>query len=547
MLGALGAVLFICAAAIIFYKNTQQLLAYRGLEEHSQQVLNLLEISAQRMEQMDYLGRLYLTGKNKDDLNTVQATAAQLDTNLAQLENFIWDSNQRSRAHSAHDCALELTRQVNGQLQQDTEAGRMSLTRKAQECRDIISRMQVEEAVLLKQRMEIAHRGTYRNLVAGIVFLLVSLTVVLTLFGFLLRDAGQRMTTEEQLFETNLRMNSTVQTLQEKLAENKLRAAMRGELQISATPAEAYQIVVRYMGQVVPAAKIALLTVNRSQQILEITATSDDQTEIMDGVPLNACCAMRSARPRHRRQGVSEIDCMHFRSAPPSNYICMPLAAQGEALGVLYLGCPDTSTCARLDSHLNFLEGLTELSSMWIAGLNLRARLEEESMHDGLTHLFNRRFMEIALDRELRLAARRKGELSLLMLDIDHFKCSNDTYGHAAGDQILRDAAEILRESVRTEDIVCRFGGEEFLVILPGMGTEASFKRAEDIRRSVSVMRTDFDGASGEKVTVSIGVSTYPQAGQTSEELVRAADRALYNAKQNGRNRVVLAEFAILP
>ena len=274
-------------------------------------------------------------------------------------------------------------------------------------------------------------------------------------------------------------------------------------------------------------------------------ATSGGQTEIMDGVPLNACCAMRSARLRHRRPGVSEIDCMHFRGAPPENYICLPLAAQGESLGVLYLGCPDTSTCSRLDSHLDFLEGLMELSSMWIAGLNLRARLEEESIRDGLTHLFNRRFMEIALERELRLAARRKGELSLLMLDIDHFKRFNDTFGHEAGDQILREVSEILRESVRTEDIVCRYGGEEFLVILPGMGAEASFHRAEDIRQRVSKMRLDFHREAPKEVTISIGVSTYPQAGQAVEELVRSADRALYSAKERGRNRVVAAESAI--
>jgi len=186
-----------------------------------------------------------------------------------------------------------------------------------------------------------------------------------------------------------------------------------------------------------------------------------------------------------------------------------------------------------------------ELSSMWIAGLNLRARLEEESIRDGLTHLFNRRFMEIALERELRLAARRKGELSLLMLDIDHFKRFNDTFGHEAGDQILREVSEILRESVRTEDIVCRYGGEEFLVILPGMGAEASFHRAEDIRQRVSKMRLDFHREAPKEVTISIGVSTYPQAGQAVEELVRSADRALYSAKERGRNRVVAAESAI--
>jgi diguanylate cyclase (GGDEF)-like protein len=279
---------------------------------------------------------------------------------------------------------------------------------------------------------------------------------------------------------------------------------------------------------------------------LEIAATSDDQTEIMDGVPLNACCAMRGARTRQRKPGVSEIDCKHFRGTPPQNYICMPLAAQGEALGILYLGCPDTCACSQLDAHLDFLQNLTELSSMWIGGLNLRARLEEESIRDGLTNLFNRRFMEIALERELRLAARRKGEVSVLILDIDHFKHFNDTFGHAAGDRMLGAVAEVLQESVRTEDIVCRYGGEEFLVILPGMGTEASFQRAEDIRTHVSAMHPDFDRPVKEKVTISIGVATYPQAGQTSDELVHAADRALYNAKQNGRNKVVVAELAIV-
>jgi diguanylate cyclase (GGDEF)-like protein len=107
------------------------------------------------------------------------------------------------------------------------------------------------------------------------------------------------------------------------------------------------------------------------------------------------------------------------------------------------------------------------------------------------------------------------------MLDIDHFKRFNDTFGHGAGDQLLREVAEIQRESVRTEDIVCRYGGEEFLIILPGRGTEASIHRAEDIRRRVSAMR--LDRGTAKEVTISIGVSTYPLTGQTIEELLRAA------------------------
>lgn len=165
------------------------------------------------------------------------------------------------------------------------------------------------------------------------------------------------------------------------------------------------------------------------------------------------------------------------------------------------MGYPDASDASGLDTRLDLLHRVTELSSMWIAGINLRARLEEE-IRDGLTGLFNRRFMEIALDRELRLAARRKTELSLLMLDIDYFKRFNDSYGHEAGDRVLRGVAEILGEAVRIEDIVCRYGGEEFLILLPGTETAAAIKRAEDIRRRVHTMRLDFHGEAFKEITV---------------------------------------------
>src|SRR5580704_6687669 len=153
--------------------------------------------------------------------------------------------------------------------------------------------------------------------------------------------------------------------------------------------------------------------------------------------------------------------------------------------------------------------------------------------------------MEIALDRELRLATRKMSTLSLLMLDIDHFKRLNDTFGHEAGDEVLRGVGRILSESVRSEDIACRYGGEEFLVILPATEAETALLRAEDIRGRVGSMRIASHGETLKDVTVSIGVSTFPQAGKTVEDLVGAADRALYAAKISGRNRVNLAESVI--
>jgi diguanylate cyclase (GGDEF)-like protein len=152
--------------------------------------------------------------------------------------------------------------------------------------------------------------------------------------------------------------------------------------------------------------------------------------------------------------------------------------------------------------------------------------------------------MEIALDRELRRAVRHQKPLAVLMLDIDHFKQLNDTYGHEAGDVVLREVAGVMRQAVRSEDTVCRYGGEEFVAILPELGTEDALSRAESIRHMVSELRIYHRGQALREVTISIGVAVYPNNGDSLDQLLSLSDRALYEAKHLGRNRVVLAEHA---
>jgi len=230
---------------------------------------------------------------------------------------------------------------------------------------------------------------------------------------------------------------------------------------------------------------------------------------------------------------------------PPENYLCIPLAAHGDTLGILYIECPTAEADAIVANKLGSLEELAEMASMSIAGLNLRSRLEHQSIRDGLTNLFNRHFMEISLDREIRRAARNKAEFSVLMLDVDHFKLFNDTYGHEAGDNILREVAEIFRQSVRAEDIICRYGGEEFVIILPETAPDAALERSETIRQRVKEMRMRFRGEALRELTISIGVAVYPHSGDTLEEMLRASDRALYIAKQRGRNQVVMPDMPV--
>lgn len=167
----------------------------------------------------------------------------------------------------------------------------------------------------------------------------------------------------------------------------------------------------------------------------------------------------------------------------------------------------------------------------------LQEKLREQSTHDPLTGLYNRRYLEETLARELILAEREGHPISIIMGDLDHFKAVNDRYGHLAGDEVLRVFGELMKKHARGSDIYCRYGGEEFLLVLPGMAEKDAVERAEHLRRAMAATPVDF-GSSKVVVTASFGIASYPCDGRSGDELTAAADRALYAAKAAGRNRV---------
>lgn len=167
----------------------------------------------------------------------------------------------------------------------------------------------------------------------------------------------------------------------------------------------------------------------------------------------------------------------------------------------------------------------------------LNERLREQSLHDALTGLYNRHYMEEALARELTLVQRRPHPVSLIMGDLDHFKAVNDRHGHLAGDEVLRTFGALMMRHARGSDIYCRYGGEEFLLVLPGMTEDAARARAEHLRAQIEAALITF-GGTGIAVTASFGVATAPGHGRTGDALIAAADQALYAAKAGGRNQV---------
>jgi diguanylate cyclase (GGDEF)-like protein len=177
-----------------------------------------------------------------------------------------------------------------------------------------------------------------------------------------------------------------------------------------------------------------------------------------------------------------------------------------------------------------------------VANIRLREALRSQSTKDPLTGLYNRRYLQEMLEREIRRAIRSEQALGALMLDLDHFKNFNDTYGHEAGDAVLRETAAFLVRSIRAEDFVCRYGGEEFVVILPTADIRAAAARAERIRSKLRDVVVMHDGRSLGLITVSIGVAALPNHGTNEKDLLQAADAALYRAKRDGRDRVVVAD-----
>ena len=188
------------------------------------------------------------------------------------------------------------------------------------------------------------------------------------------------------------------------------------------------------------------------------------------------------------------------------------------------------------------IRDITERKQAQTALLKSQALLREQSVRDYLTGLFNRRYMEETLERELLRSARKQLSLGIIMLDVDKFKRFNDTWGHAAGDEILRELGSLLLRQVRGEDIACRYGGDEFVLILPDAAREVTRERAELICDYAARFHLQFDGQSLAAVTLSLGVAVFPEHGTTSTGLLRAVDAALYRAKHEGRGRVVVTE-----
>ncbi len=315
-------------------------------------------------------------------------------------------------------------------------------------------------------------------------------------------------------------------------------------LRASVTPAEVYATIECFSPQLFQGMNGKLYIVHPPGKHLEPVAAWGDKSSTGQMFTIQDCWGLRQSQPHRVRDPQTELLCGHVtadsKSARP--YLCVPLFAEGETLGLLHLRrAEDESTpsiATSMESYLNLAVALAGETSLALANLRARDSLHEQSIRDSLTGLYNRRFLEEFLLRELARADRKKHPLSIITMDIDHFKRINDTLGHGAGDIVLRRVGLLLQGFVRQSDIACRVGGEEFSVLLPEASMQTATQRAENIRRAVQELKLKYEDQTLSSITISLGVAAFPDHGITPAALLHAADQALYDAKYRGRDRV---------
>jgi diguanylate cyclase (GGDEF)-like protein len=346
-----------------------------------------------------------------------------------------------------------------------------------------------------------------------------------------------------QLNAANDELRRQATELSRRNQEITLFSKMNDFLQTSTTEDEAYSVISDVVTQLFPDDSGAVFVLNASRNMLEAAAVWGPLPPGNVIFPPNECWA-------HRR-GQGHLVVTHERRCPHVSdddhmYVCLPLLAQGELLGILHLldGAikSDKADEERMAEKSKLAKILADNIGLGIANLRLRETMHNLSIRDPLTELFNRRYMEEALAQELHRTTRNAAQLAVIMIDIDHFKQFNDNFGHDGGDAILRALGTYLKKHVRGSDIACRYGGEEFLLILSPSTEEGARQRAEKIREGAGLLSLNHANRDLSAISLSLGVAIFPDHAADAASMIKVADVALYKAKGSGRNQVVMFE-----
>ena len=354
--------------------------------------------------------------------------------------------------------------------------------------------------------------------------------------------------TEQKCFEEQLQRSHQDMELHNN--EMRLVNKLNSYLQICRTMEETFPVMLYYLSDLFPNCTGSLYLLNDGHTVVESVVSWGDHAKSQEPVITpDDCWSLRQGKTHTVSNIEHALICPHVKNSPEYGYTCVPIIAQGDMVGMIHLQFPKMGEELSKEEIYHNVEAKHRLVSMTadnlalaLVSLKLREELKTQSIKDPLTKLFNRRYMEETIEREYSRCKRTKENLGVLMLDIDHFKQYNDNHGHDVGDMIITEIASLLQSKLRDNDIACRYGGEEFILIMPGAPMDVLEKRAIQLNQDIRDLSITCKNEVFNNITVSVGAAAYPIHASYTGELIKAADTALYTAKNNGRDRVEIAE-----
>ena len=349
-------------------------------------------------------------------------------------------------------------------------------------------------------------------------------------------DISNRKQTESNLQRATEQMESMVRELEERNHKANLLRDMGELLQVCNETPEAFKVINQFGDQLFPSSSGGIYLAGQNPTLVEIVASWGKGLSSEAVFSLEDCWALRRSQVHVIQADAAGLRCQHMPNNNTGSYLDVPMTSSGDLLGLLHI---EFSNEKMIDEFcLELAENVSEHLALSLSNIRLRETLRSQSIRDPLTGVFNRRYMEETLEREIPRARRKKSSVGIVMFDIDHFKKFNDQYGHDAGDFVLKSLSQLIQRKIRGEDIVCRFGGEEFVLIMPDTSLDVTYLRAENIRKEVEIMDLTYEKKDLGTITISCGVAIYPDHGENGNFVIQSADAALYRAKNEGRNRV---------
>jgi diguanylate cyclase (GGDEF)-like protein len=358
----------------------------------------------------------------------------------------------------------------------------------------------------------------------------------------IVRNISKQIQEQLELKEFNEKLNAGMQALQDRNDQINLLVEMSDIMLACNSLNELSEVMTKYCQRMLNFASGYLYIMHPSKNYLEVATTWGSPNAQNKIFSPDQCWAIRLGRLHHVGTTHNKLICPHIKTTvqEESTFLCVPLMAQNDIYGLLYLELVGEIPMSFSENQRLLITAFSELTALAFANIRLRENLRYQSMRDPLTGLYNRRYLEDFLTKQIHQAEQSKTPLTLLMLDLDHFKKINDNYGHDAGDAALKEVTKLLQNDIRVGDLAARYGGEEFVIVFYNADLETVKNRAETIRYEVSMLQMKYGAQAVGPISISIGIAIYSEDGHTASELIESADKALYFAKSHGKNQIIL-------